>query len=136
MVVLHVPRDVTYQVQSIVTSTSYYFQQLCLPLPLALPLLLPPLPFRFDQIVPYNGGAARVYGGDMIAHVQDNQLVSISGNVAPGISAILPPTVGKAAARRNQLAHVRARAPAFAGAGLSATELLVRLNLTGCLTET
>lgn len=68
----------------------------------------------------------------MIAHVQGGQLVSISGNMAPGISVALPPTVGKATARRNQLAHVRTRAPAFAGGSLSASELLVRHSVV-CL---
>lgn len=65
-------------------------------------------------------------GGDMIAHVKaGTELESITGTAVPGVSAQLPPTVGKASARRNQLAHVRGRAPAFAGADLTGTELQV-----------
>lgn len=64
-------------------------------------------------------------GGDMIAHVKAGELDSITGTAVPGVSAQLPPTVGKASARRNQLAHVRGRAPAFSGADLTGTELLV-----------
>lgn len=84
---------------------------------------------RFDQVEPYTGGAARVYGGDVIAHVDPTGvLVGVSSNVALSITAALPPTVGKASARRNQLGHVRGKAPAFAGAGLTKTELLVRVQ--------
>jgi hypothetical protein len=63
----------------------------------------------------------------MIAHVKDGQLDSITGTAVPGVSARLPPTVGKASARRNQLAHVRGRSPAFAGADLTGTELVVSI---------
>jgi len=90
-----------------------------------------PLARRFDQVQPYTGGVARVEGGDMIAHVKDGMLVSITGTAVRGISALLPPKVSKVTARQNQLAHMQARARTFAGADLTGTELVVS-NLVRC----